>query len=169
MAGYNHKRGYIKKQTLEKLLSSEPIRAYGIYDVVGYTLSDTRVKIRIDRDSNGRKRFGASTVWAEVDADGEIKIDDSQWEIQSLPLRKLIETYITELMCAVYINAHPIVSPSEEPKLAPKATTDPDPKIETVDETNITVVAFTVKSTDSGMVIEFVTDDGKKLVAKYGR
>lgn len=165
MAGYNHKSGYIKKQTLEKLIKSEPIRAYGIYDVVGYTLSDTRVKVRIDRDVNGRKRYGASTVWASVDEIGEIHIDDEQWSINSPPLRKLVETYVIALLDYVYIAAHPIVSPSEEPRL----TTKPEPTIETVDETNITIVAFTVKSTDSGMVIEFTTDDGRKLTAKYGR
>lgn len=169
MSCNNHKSGYIKKQTLEKLIKSEPIRAYGIYDVVGYTLSDTRVKVRIDRDSNGRKRYGASTIWASVDEIGEIHIDDEQWSINSPPLRKLVETYVIALLDYVYISAHPIVSPSEEPKLAPKATTAPEPTIETVDETNITVVAFTVKSTDSGMVIEFTTDDGRKLTAKYGR
>lgn len=165
MAGFNHKSGYIKKQTLEKLIKSEPIRAYGIYDVVGYTLSDTRVKVRIDRDSNGRKRYGASTVWASVDEIGEIHIDDEQWSINSPPLRKLVETYAIALLDYVYIAAHPIVSPSEEPRL----TTEPELTIETVDETNITIVAFTVKSTDSGMVIEFTTDDGRKLTAKYGR
>lgn len=169
MSGKNHKGGYIKKQTLEKLIKSEPIRAYGIYDVVGYTLSDTRVKVRIDRDSNGRKRYGASTIWASVDEIGEVHIDDEQWSINSPPLRKLIETYVVALLNYVYISAHPIVSPSEEPRHGTKEITNPEPTIETVDETDITIVAFAVKSTESGMVIEFTTDDGRKLTAKYGR
>lgn len=160
------KNGCIKKTTINKLMNGDVVRVYGTYDAVGFILNDNRVKIRIDRDCNGRKRYGASVLWAQCDEDGNVTVENEQWEIDSPHLYRICEAYLIAFLNENYMRSHPIVSRCEEPQ-KPNTPT-PQPEID-VDDNIITVTSFTVKMTDGGMSIEFTTDNGKTIIARYGK